>query len=272
MWRSCIPTIMLNKRICSSLALLLLLMVGFSACMTKKKLARLKEEYQIFRTNMDSLGTVEKWEERKIREGDRLFISIKTESLNTEQLTVFENGKDQEYLVNSKGYILMPYLDSISVVGKTRMQIVDTIKIKISRFIKNPFVAIRPLDIHVKILGQIEKQGLLVMPENDATVINAIAQAGGVNQFAKRDSILIIRELNGERKLLVVDLRDGRGVFNSDAYRLQNNDLLIVPSNKIYYKQLRNVETNVGLGALTPISTVLGILFITIPLINFLRL
>jgi polysaccharide export outer membrane protein len=173
--------------------------------------------------------------------------------------------------VNANGFVLMPFVGSIKIKGLTRMQALDTIKSKMAKHIKDPFISIRALDVHVKVLGQVEKQGPLIMPENDATIVNALAQSGGINEFARRDSILIIREEDGIRKHIVVDMRDGQKLFSSEGYRLKHNDLLVISSNKTFYKSLRNNETNIGLGALTPITAVLGILFFTVPLISYLR-
>lgn len=241
-------------------------MVGFSACMTKKKLARLKAEYQILRTGMDSLGAVQAWEERKFRPGDRVLVSIKTQSLNEQQLTFFDGGKEMDYTVSDDSTISLPLIGSINVCQYNRPQLTNLIKNKAASFVKDPFVLIRPVQIQVKVLGQVERQGLFTIAENDATLSSVLAQVGGVSQFARRDSIVVIRDIEGELKTYYVDIRDGKSFFNSPVYRLHQNDIIVINPNDYFFKNSRNQENAVNLGRLTPVTAILGILFFILPI------
>lgn len=245
-------------------------MVGFSACMTKKKLARLKAEYQILRTGMDSLGTVQAWEERKFRPGDRVLVSIKTQSLNEQQLSFFDGGKEMDFTVSDDSTISLPLIGSINVCQYNRPQLTSVIKNKAASFVKDPFVLIKPVRIQVKVLGQVERQGSFEITENEATVSSVLAQVGGISQFARRDSIAVIRETEGLRKTYYVDIRDGKSFFNSPVYRLQHNDIVVINPNDYFFKNSRNQENAVNLGRLTPVSTVLGVLFFIIPIYTIL--
>lgn len=246
-------------------------MVGFSACMTKKKLARLKAEYQILRTGMDSLGAVQAWEERKFRPGDRVLVSIKTQSLNEQQVSFFDAGKEMDYAVSDDSTISLPLIGSINVCQYNRPQLTKVIKNKAASFIKDPFVQIKPVQIQVKVLGQAERQGQFTIPETEATLSSILAQVGGVSLFARRDSIAVIRESEGLRKTYYVDIRDGKSFFNSPVYRLQHNDIVVVNPSDYFFKSYRNQENTVNLGRVTPIATILGLTFFIIPLITIFR-
>lgn len=241
-------------------------MVGFSACMTKKKLARLKEDYQIFRTNMDSLGAVEKWEERKFRPGDKIFISINTQSLNTDQVSLFGAGRETLYTVADDSSITLPLIGSINACQYNRPQLTNLIKTKVAYFIKDPFVLIKPVQIQVKVLGEAARQGDLTLDQNDATLSSVLAQVGGVSQFARRDSITVIRESEGLRKTYYVDIRDGKSFFNSPVYRLQQNDIIIVKPNDYVFRVKRNEESFVNIQKIANLNTIAGILLFTIPI------
>lgn len=243
-------------------------MVGFSACMTKKKLARLKAEYQILRTGMDSLGAVQAWEERKFRPGDRVLVSIKTQSLNEQQLVFFDNGREMELTVSDDSIISIPLLGDIIATRFNRPELTELIRSKAAYYIKDPYVLIKPVQIQVRVLGQVERQGPIIIPENDANLAYVLAQVGGVSQFAKRDSIMIVREENGNRKAYYVDIRDGQSFFTSPVYRLQQNDLVVIQPNEYFFKQYKNQENSINLGRITPIATVLGIVLIIFPLIS----
>lgn len=241
-------------------------MVGFSACMTKKKMARLKQEYEIFRTGLDSLGKVPKWEERVILPGDKITFSINTESVNGSQVEVFNNGKDLSYTVFDDSTILVAFVGRVKIAGMNRNRAVELLKKELSKYIKNPVVQMQPLEIQIVVFGQAEKQMVVSMPEKEANLLKALTLAGGVNQFSKRDSVIVIRETEGERKFIVVDLRNIKDFYASQAYKLENNDVVFIKPNDYYYKQLKNSETVINLGRLAPVTVLLGILFFVIPI------
>lgn len=242
-------------------------MGGFSSCLTKKKLARLQAEYQILRTGMDSLGAVEVWEERKFRPGDKVFITIKTQTLNEQQLVFFDNGREMEFVVSNDSIVTLPLIGDVFVCRYNRPQLTMHIKQKVAEYIKEPFVSIRPVQVQVKVLGQVERQGLLIIPESDATLASLLAQVGGVSQFSKRDSVLVIREEEGLRKRYYVDIRDGNSFFNSPVYRLKQNDIVVVQPSDYFFKNYKNQENNINLGRITPIGTVIGVTLFLIQLL-----
>lgn len=259
----------MTQRIFYLLAALILVGFSFTSCISKKQLARLKADYQILQSGMDSISNIQTWEGRKIRSGDKLIIQIKSESLNSEQLALLDNSREADYLVNKDGYINMPMTGKIYLKGMTRFEAIDTIKARLSKYILNPFVTIRPLEVQVKLLGQFERQGIVSMPENDATILNALSQSGGINQFARRDSVWVVREDGSQRKVFVIDLRSGTSLFNSEVFQLQQNDLIYAQPNRFFYRSLKNNENTVNLGFLGPITAVLTVLFLTLPIITF---
>lgn len=251
--------------------ILLSFFLVLQSCISRRKINQLKSEYQILYKGLDSLGDVKKWTPRKIRPGDKIGIQIKTESLNTEQISIFENGKEVEYTVGLDSTIFLPILGSLKVAGLSRTEAVEKVKSAAARFVKDPYVSVKPFDIQVKVIGEFERQGLITLPENDATLINAITQVGGFKQFSKRDSIYIIREDGVSRNVYVVDFRNAAAVYNSHVFQLQQNDIIYVQPNDIFFKSLRNSENNVAIASLNPITAVLSILFFSIPILTFLR-
>lgn len=232
---------------------------------------RLKSEYQVFRTGLDSLGTVSKLRERNIQSGDKLFISIKSESLIEQYVNLFDDGASIEYPLDDDGFINMPLIGKIKVLGLARTEVEKIVKSKLAPFIKDPFVSIKPLTIQIKVIGQVDKQNVIVLPENEANLVTVLANVGGLQNYARRDSILVIREQNGNRQLINVDLRDANKFFNSPAFQLQNNDVVVVQANDYFFKNYRNQEIATNMGRITPYLAILGILFIIIPVIQLLR-
>lgn len=237
--------------------------------MTRKKLAKLQAEYQILRTGLDSLGQIPRWQERKFRPGDKILVTIRTQSLNEQQLVFFDNGKEMDFVVDNDTVINIPLLGHIAIGQLNRSQLTKVIKEKASYYIKDPFVLVEPVQIQVKILGQVEKPGIVSIPENDATLVSLFAQTGGISQYAKRDSVVVIRENEGVLKTYYVDVRNAQAFFSSPVYRLQQNDIIIVKPSDYLFKTYRNQEVGINIARITPISTVLGIILVAYPLFSF---
>lgn len=244
---------------------LLFLLTG---CLSKKKMTRLKEDYQIFRTGLDSLGSVQKLPERKIKPRDRIIVTVNTESLNKEQLNIFQDLKGTvNFLVDSAGNINFPLIGQTKLIGLTRLQAGEYIQKALSNYILKPIVMVNLDNYRIKVMGEVTRQGVFDLGEEQANLIAAISFAGGLLQTARRDSILVIREEADQRKIYTVDIRNANTLFNSPAYYLQPNDIVVVRPNDYYFTSMRNQENTTNLLLLSPVTTLLGILFFSVPLI-----
>ena len=76
-----------------------------------------------------------------------------------------------------------------------------------------------------------------MVPSGKLNVLEALGLAGDLTEFARRDNILIIRENNGERVAMRLNL-NSREILNSPFYYLQQNDVVYVePYNKVKIAQ-----------------------------------
>lgn len=82
-----------------------------------------------------------------------------------------------------------------------------------------------------------------------------------MNDNAKRSNVLLIRELEGQRKYITLDFTT-KDLFNSPYFQLEQNDVIYVrPSNA---KLVRNNETLQFLGIFTGIISSVSLLILTI--------
>jgi polysaccharide biosynthesis/export protein len=138
------------------------------------------------------------------------------------------------YLVDAKGNIEYPRLGTIHAEGLTKQELADLIKKKLTEpveLLRNPTVIIRFLNFKVVVLGQVGKEGMLSIPSERVTLLDALGLAGGITDFGKKDKVRIIRETNGQREFGVVDLTSD-SLFISPYYNLVQNDVIIVDPTK----------------------------------------
>lgn len=134
------------------------------------------------------------------------------------------------YLVDVNGNIDYPRLGLIKAEGLTKLQLEQEIKRKLTNpveLLRNPTVIVRFQSYKVTLLGEFNSPQTLNIPVEKMTVFEAIAMAGGITEWGRKDQVQVIREQNGKREVGMVDLSSPT-VFNSPYYFLKQNDILLV--------------------------------------------
>jgi polysaccharide export outer membrane protein len=136
-------------------------------------------------------------------------------------------------VVRSDGKISLPLLGEIQAAGTTPKQLQVEIAQGLTPYIPSPEVAVIVQTINSKkysILGQVARAGTspLVGP---LTVLDAIAAAGGLQTFAKRKKIYILRMgPDGREQHMPFNYIDViKGKHPEQNIQLQARDIIIVP-------------------------------------------
>ncbi len=137
----------------------------------------------------------------------------------------------QLYLVDTQGNIEFPVLGKLKVSGLTRTEVMQMLHEKISTYIKNPIINLRIANFKVSIQGEVINPGSFPVNSERITLIEAIALAGDLTIYGKRNNILIIRETNGVKSFNRVDITNA-AFLNSPFYYLAQNDVVYVEPNK----------------------------------------
>jgi len=131
--------------------------------------------------------------------------------------------------VRLDGMITVPLLGDVPAAGRTPSEIAQSIAKGIERFIENPRVSVavaQATSARIYVVGRIAKPGEFPL-SGRMTVLQALALAGGLIDFAKSESIAIIR---GDQKLIPVNYKrivDGRDL--SQNVVLAAGDTIVVP-------------------------------------------
>jgi polysaccharide export outer membrane protein len=146
----------------------------------------------------------------------------------TSSVVGYGNGTNRQggYLVDGEGNIEFPVLGKLHVEGLTRLQLQDTIAAQLERngYIKNPLVVVRFLNFRVFMLTS--SGGRVLNIENErCTFLEALAMAGGLDWYTRRDRIGVMREVDGKRVVHYLDPRS-TAIFDDDFFILQQNDVI----------------------------------------------
>ena len=135
------------------------------------------------------------------------------------------------YLVDVDGNIELPLIGKVKVEGLRTKSAADTLRKKLLTYLKEPSVTIRNINFKVSVLGEVARPAVYNIPDEKITLPEVLSLAGDLTIFGKRDNVMIIREENGKREYIRVDLTS-RSIFDSPYYYLHKNDVVYVEPGK----------------------------------------
>ena len=138
----------------------------------------------------------------------------------------------QYYVVDAAGYIEMPVLGKLQVGGLSRPDAEEEIRKVLSRQVIDPTVRVSVVGAKVSVLGEVNRPSQVSMPSGRMTIFDALAAAGDLTPYGRRDNVLITREVNGKLELARLNLGNA-DIYTSPYYFLQQNDVVYVSPNKV---------------------------------------
>lgn len=166
------------------------------------------------------------------------------------------------YLVGADGTIQFPGLGNLMVQGLTREQLAADLAKRLEEFLGKPFCQIRYLNFKVTVLGEVKQPSVFTLPAERVNILEALGMAGDLTDFARRDSIMVIRQNGNERNLGWLDLRK-TDIFNSEFFYLKQNDVVVVHQTRkksAQNDQLIARNISIGLSIVSTIAILLNVL------------
>jgi|SRR5579863_6684363 len=134
--------------------------------------------------------------------------------------------------VRPDGKISLPLLNDVQAAGLTPMQLQESIKEGLKKFISEPQVTVIVNQVNsrrVYVLGEVMRTGALSMLPG-MTVLQALSSAGGLSQYAKTNGIYVLRTENGHQTTLPFNYKEVvRGKHPEQNILLQPGDTIVVP-------------------------------------------
>ena len=244
---------------------LTLLAVLSTSCVTSKKVRYLRD--------MPTYGVpLNENYEATIVPYDELRIYVMDDGKNEELLKPFNvmgnignnaGSGQMGYLVDVKGNIEFPVLGELHVEGLTRLQLQDLItsRIKENGYLSNPNVMVRFMNFKVFVLGT-ESGKVLNIDNERCTFLEALAMAGGLDLYTRRDRIGVMRQVNGK---MVIHYLDPRSVdiFDDEFFLLQQNDIIFTEAATRRFMRESYANWSLLLSTLTTLGS-LAALYLTV--------
>ena len=135
------------------------------------------------------------------------------------------------YIVDADGEINFPVIGKIMVYQMTIKELATKLSELLLPYLKNPIVNVRLINFKVTVLGEVRSPGSYPVLNERISIIEALGLAGDLTIYGKRKAVTLIREQNGKRQFIPIDLTN-KQLFNSPYYYLAQNDVIYVKPNR----------------------------------------
>lgn len=215
----------------------LILVLGvmlLTSCIPIKRIKYLQDpkDSKSARTEFNKVDSVE----YLVHNGDNLYIKVNSLGEKTnyfEKQGTYDNYYTESgiylnsYTVNDSGYIEFPLIGKIFANNLTIEQVRKKIQTKVDEYVKNTIVIVKLANFRISMLGEFLHPGKYVIYQDKINIFEAIAMAGDLTDFAKRNEVLLVRQSEKGVKTHRLNLND-YSLLESEFYYLMPNDLVYV--------------------------------------------
>ena len=138
----------------------------------------------------------------------------------------------KEVKVRLDGKITFPLVNDIKAAGLSTMALKKELETQLASYVESPIVTVMLLQAvsqRYYVLGEVKQVGEYPINKK-LTVMQAFAVAGGFTEWASKNEILLLRQLNGKEKIFRIKYKDilkGKSLDNN--FLIQADDTIVVP-------------------------------------------
>ncbi len=197
-----------------------------------------------------------------VPEVNEMFNGSTTQSQQAAQAGV-QSGGDLYYMtgysINGEGVINLPVVGAVQVEGMTIAEAKLSIDKKVQQYFSKYYLTVKLGGLRYSALGEFNRPGKYVILQNQATIFEAIANAGDLNMVASRDDIKLIRQYPDGTRIHEINLLD-QSIVSSPYYFIQPNDV-------IYVEPLKQKSYGLGVTGAQTLTTVISVVSTSLALI-----
>lgn len=150
-----------------------------------------------------------------------------------------------EYTLDQHGDVKMPIIGLVNLDSMTLREAESYLELRYSEYYIDPFAIINVVNRRVMVFpGEPGSARVVALNNNNTTVIEAIAMAGGISQSGKAHKITLIRQTDdpNDPKVYRLDLSKMENIAQGNIV-VQSNDIIYVePRRRYASKTLQEVS------------------------------
>ena len=153
-----------------------------------------------------------------------------------------------EYVVRSDGKVLLPVVGELHIEGMSVKESEDTLRHLFSSQYLDPFVQVTVTNKRVIVFpGDGGSAKVVFIKNNNTSLMEVIAEVGGISERGKSKSIKLMRSVNGKREIYPIDLSTIEGLAFADMIVQANDYVYVEPHPKLGREVLSQVTPIVAI-------------------------
>lgn len=191
----------------------------------------------------------------KISQDDKITFTLTTnngtdiiENMSGISKDKVSQNMNTEYIVRANGEVELPIVGKIKIAGLTVEQAEDTLVELFSDEYIEPFVQVKITNQRVIVFpGNGSDAKVIPLMNSNTTLMEAIAQAGGITDRGKANTIKLMRKVDGKRVVYGIDLSTIEGLQYVDMIVQANDYIYVEPTPEIGKQVAQNIVPIVSL-------------------------
>jgi len=158
-------------------------------------------------------------EEYRLGAGDKLRIEVYRDAQLSQSVQIRPDGK-----------ITMPLLGDLDATGRTPIELRDSITTQLKEYMTNPVVTVIVVEASgavAYVMGEVNHPGAVNLQGGQLTVLQALAIAGGLKDFANTKNIRILRRSSTGVQPIAFNYKNA--ISGSTPVYLRPGDTVVVP-------------------------------------------
>jgi polysaccharide export outer membrane protein len=158
-------------------------------------------------------------DEYRLGAGDKLRIEVYKDTQLSQSVQIRPDGK-----------ITMPLIGDLDATGRTPIELRDTIQKQLKEYMTNPVVTVIVVEASAAIayvMGEVNHPGAVTLQGGQLTVLQALAIAGGLKDFANAKNIRVLRRSPAGVQSIAFNYKSAIG--GSTPMYLRPGDTVVVP-------------------------------------------
>ena len=152
-------------------------------------------------------------------------------------------GSGIDYLVRPDGIAELPLIGEVSVAGMTIKEAQDHLASLLSKEYEKPYVQLEVTNRRVIVFpGSGGEAKVVPIANNNTTLLEAIALAGGITDRGRAKKIKVMRKTSSGRKIYEVDLSTMKGVKYADMIVQANDYIYVEPTGRLVLETISEVS------------------------------
>ena len=159
--------------------------------------------------------------------GDKLRIEVYRDAQLSQSVQIRPDGK-----------ITLPLIGDLDATGRTPIELRDMIARQLKEYVTNPVVTVIVVETKAPVayvMGEVNHPGSVPMPDEQLTVLQALALAGGLKDFADQKNIHILRrsanpaDKSGKKTEQTISFNYKEAIKGAPPVYLYPGDTVVVP-------------------------------------------